>query len=191
MYAAGATFCLGNTFCTVIGYPACVSGASMRPTLNDGVATASSDVSLLAWLRMGVNWVFVNCWEGRRGRVERGDVVVFVSPKDPYDFVIKRLVGVEGDVVVGSDFSRHRPVVLDRGSCWVEGDNRKNSVDSFSNYGPIPAGLIFGKATHVIWPPSRWRRLDKASPVSSSSSADRTVEDIGGGHIKIVNSTKW
>jgi signal peptidase I len=81
VYVAGATFCVGNTFCTVIGYPACVSGASMKPTLNDGVPPMPQEASLLAWLRQGVNWVFVNCWQGHRGHYERGDIVVFVSPK--------------------------------------------------------------------------------------------------------------
>jgi inner membrane protease subunit 2 len=106
---------------------------------------------------------------------------------DPYDYVIKRLVGVEGDVVVGSTFSRHRPVNVAAGSCWVEGDNRKSSVDSYSAYGPIPSGLIFGKATHVIWPPSRWRRLQPKLPERDG----RIVEDIGGGNVKIVNAAAW
>jgi len=113
--------------------------------------------------------------------------ILLVSPLDPYDYVIKRLVAVEGDVIVGSTFSRHRPVALGAGSCWVEGDNRKNSIDSFSSYGPIPSGLVFGKATHVIWPPSKWQRLEPKLPEVKG----RTMEDLGEGHLKIVTADIW
>lgn len=74
-------------------------------------------------------------------------------------------------------------MVINRGACWVEGDNRRNSVDSNSAYGPISRGLIFGKATHVIWPPEQWRRLDPEVPETPG----RLVEDIGNGNVRIVN----
>ncbi len=72
---------------------------------------------------------------------------------DPYDFVIKRLVGLEGDVIENSDFSPNQPVVIAKGNCWVEGDNRKNSIDSNSAYGPISKGLIFGKVNLLSFSP--------------------------------------
>ncbi len=102
---------------------------------------------------------------------------------DPYDFVIKRLVGIEGDIIENSDFSPREPVELSKGFCWVEGDNRHNSVDSNSNYGPISKGLIFGKATHVIWPPKHWRRLHPDLPEVPG----RDIQEIGEGRIRIVN----
>ena len=86
------------------------------------------------------DWVFVNCWSVRSGLLQRGQIVVFISPKDPYDFVIKRLIAVEGDVVENSEYSEDIPVVIDQGHCWVEGDNKNNSVDSSSHYGPISKG---------------------------------------------------
>lgn len=79
---AVVTFCVGNTFFTVVGYPACVSGASMRPALNDALTSAAvQDSSALSWLQLKVNWVFVNCWKARQHQFQRGDIVVFVSPK--------------------------------------------------------------------------------------------------------------
>ena len=102
---------------------------------------------------------------------------------DPYDFVIKRLIGVEGDVIVNSSFAPRQAVAIDKGKCWVEGDNRRNSVDSYSNYGPISKGLIFGKATHIIWPPEQWRRLEPALP----NIEGRTVEKNGEHNLKIIN----
>jgi signal peptidase I len=84
-----------------------------------------------------VDWVFVNCWAVRNHQFTRGDIVVLISPKDPYDYIIKRLVGLEGDVFVNSNFNPAAAVTVGKGSCWVEGDNLKNSVDSNSNYGPV------------------------------------------------------
>ena len=69
---------------------------------------------------------------------------------DPPEYVIKRVIALEGDEVETSDASS--VVTLNRGAAWVEGDNAQNSIDS-NTYGPICVGLVVGKASHVIWPP--------------------------------------
>ncbi len=90
--SAVVAFCVGNTLFTVVGYPACVSGGSMRPALNDslaaragssqnGGASQQQDSSALSWLQLKVNWVFVNCWKAKNYDFKRGEIVVFVSPK--------------------------------------------------------------------------------------------------------------
>lgn len=66
-------------------------------------------------------------------------------------------------------------------------DCRGNSVDSDSNYGPVSKGLIFGKATHIIWPPERWGRLESAIPDIGPL---RRVESRGQGRVKIVNQSE-
>lgn len=66
-------------------------------------------------------------------------------------------------------------VTLDKGSCWVEGDNARNSLDS-NAYGPISLGLVVGTASHVIWPPERWRRLH---PDLSCAGKRRNIETVG------------
>ena len=70
---------------------------------------------------------------------------------DPPEYVIKRVIALEGDEVETSDASSS-VVTLNRGAAWVEGDNAQNSIDS-NTYGPICVGLVVGKASHVIWPP--------------------------------------
>ncbi|KAH9512384.1 Mitochondrial inner membrane protease subunit 2 [Bulinus truncatus] len=87
------------------------------------------------------------------------DVFTQVSPKDPSQWLIKRVVALEGDQVK-ADSCFEEVVDVPKGHCWVEGDNRRCSMDS-NNFGPVSMGLITAKATHVIWPPSRWGRLDK------------------------------
>ena len=72
---------------------------------------------------------------------------------EPAEYVIKRVIALEGDEVEpSSDAASSSVVTLNRGAAWVEGDNAQNSIDS-NSYGPICLGLVVGKASHVIWPP--------------------------------------
>ena len=105
---------------------------------------------------------------------------------DPFDFVIKRVVCLEGDEVVNAPCRPGFTFLLDQGTCWVEGDNRSNSVDSSSHYGPVFTGLVLGKATHIIWPPRRWQRLRPQVP----DVPGRTVESIPGSpndNVRLIN----
>ena len=85
-YGAVFVFCVGNTFANVFGFPAGVAGVSMSPTLNDPLANFTSS-SIIAeskfgkWFRLNVDWVFVNCWASKSFDVNRGDIVIFTSPK--------------------------------------------------------------------------------------------------------------
>nr|XP_036883391.1 mitochondrial inner membrane protease subunit 2 isoform X1 [Manis javanica]XP_036883392.1 mitochondrial inner membrane protease subunit 2 isoform X1 [Manis javanica]XP_036883393.1 mitochondrial inner membrane protease subunit 2 isoform X1 [Manis javanica]XP_036883394.1 mitochondrial inner membrane protease subunit 2 isoform X1 [Manis javanica] len=63
-----------------------VEGASMQPSLNPG-GSQSSDVVLL------------NHWKVRNFEVQRGDIVSLVSPKNPEQKIIKRVIALEGDIV--------------------------------------------------------------------------------------------
>ncbi len=115
----------------------------MKPTLN-----AIGKKEKLPFYRGGNDWVLVNCWAARHQPLERGDIVVFLSPKDPTDCLIKRLVAVEGDVITNKRYSDN-PITIPKGHIWVEGDNSKVSLDSLK-YGPIPSGLVFGKVNSVL-----------------------------------------
>jgi inner membrane protease subunit 2 len=84
------------------------------------------------------------------------------APDDPHEQLIKRLVGLEGDVLYLPH--THEAKAVPQGRCWLEGDNGRASVDSASSYGPIHLGLLEGRATHVVWPPGRARRLEGAMP---------------------------
>jgi len=167
-----AGYCVGTTVFTLVGYPAQVNGKSMQPSLN--FPLSASPLRLLGYDLLS-DWVWVSTWRGRQVRsIHRGEVVVFTSPKDPPENVIKRLVGVEGDVVTphSQAYLEEESVHIPTGNCWVEGDNWLNSVDS-NKYGPIPMGLIFGVATHVVWPPNRWQKLQALPPTK-----DRVITPV-------------
>jgi len=105
------------------------------------------------------DWVWVNTFAARNYKFTPGDIVVYVSPKDSTDCLIKRVIGVEGDII-SSDRYKVPHLLVPDGHLWLEGDNWGNSVDS-NKYGPVSKGLVFGIATAVIWPPSRWQLLSR------------------------------
>ena len=61
--------------------------------------------------------------------------------KDPQRHIIKRIVGLEGDIIRNDKYSS-REVVIPRGYCWVEGDNTGASIDSIK-YGPSKNETVF------------------------------------------------
>ena len=114
----------GHTFINLVGHPAAVAGRSMQPTFNP-----SPDM-------LGMDWVWVNYWRARKYNLAKGDVVVYVSPKDPSDQLIKRVIAVEGNNVKSKRDYKEAIVKIPHGHIWVEGDNKKNTVDS-NEYGPV------------------------------------------------------
>ncbi|KAK8159395.1 peptidase S24/S26A/S26B/S26C [Phyllosticta citrichinensis] len=106
--------------------------------------------------------------------LRRGDVVSLWGPHKPEQLSIKRVVGLPGDLVVVGRRPKGRAGGEEQGlhwgkvrvpwnHVWVEGDNWRESVDS-TTYGPVPMGLVNGRAEYILWPPSR---LGKASNADS------------------------
>ncbi|XP_065794990.1 mitochondrial inner membrane protease subunit 2 isoform X1 [Muntiacus reevesi] len=141
------------TFLDRVACVARVEGASMQPSLNPG-GSQSSDVVLL------------NHWKVRNFEVQRGDVVSLVSPKNPEQKIIKRVIALEGDIVktIGH---KNRYVKVPRGHIWVEGDHHGHSFDS-NSFGPVSLGLLHAHATHILWPPERWQKLESVLPPERS-----------------------
>ncbi|PIO69927.1 hypothetical protein TELCIR_08239 [Teladorsagia circumcincta] len=63
-----------------------------------------------------------------------------------------------GDVLTFMPKHRNELLLVPKGCCWMESDNPVNANDS-NIYGPVSRGLVKNRATHIIWPPTRWKRL--------------------------------
>jgi len=160
-----------------------VPSGSMLPTIQIGDHLF---VNKLAY-GMHIDVPFVNKalvltqWSG----LDRGDIVVFVSPVDRRTDLIKRVVAVGGDTVeirnkrlyingepvedthaTFSDQSTRSssprdnfgPVTVPDGKFFVLGDNRDQSYDS-RYWGFADERDVKGKATFIYWSGMKWDRL--------------------------------
>ncbi|GAB0090394.1 Mitochondrial inner membrane protease subunit [Sergentomyia squamirostris] len=139
---------IGLAFLDIVGYVARVEGSSMQPVLNPG--------------EIDCDYVFLSRWSVRNLEVNRGDIVSLVSPKNPDQKILKRVLALEGDTV--STMGYYKPyVTVPEGHFWIEGDNTGNSLDS-NIFGPVALGLVTARATCIVWPPSRWQILPSELP---------------------------
>ena len=151
-----------------------VPSGSMTPTLK------THDYILVEKLRYGLRVPFIDTTIVPWHRPDRGDVVVFKrtdSPRTAQDesegTLVKRVVGVGGDVVViqgtqvfvngellyepyadWGTLSQHVPLtfLVPEGALFVLGDNRANSFDSRAWDDPFVAEeQVVGKAAVVYW----------------------------------------
>ncbi|XP_051886544.1 dedicator of cytokinesis protein 4-like isoform X5 [Pristis pectinata] len=137
------------TFLDRVAYIARVEGASMQPSLNPPGGT-TCDIVLL------------NRWSVRNYEVQRGDIVSLVSPKNPEQKIIKRVIALEGDIIKTMGY-RNRYIKIPNGHLWIEGDHHGHSFDS-NVFGPVSLGLVHARASHIIWPPNRWMKLQAQLP---------------------------
>ncbi|KAF2402100.1 LexA/Signal peptidase [Trichodelitschia bisporula] len=161
-----------------------VTGNSMAPALSPDYNLAGRRDAIL--VRKGdFRSETADSTRATRLTLQRGDVVAFWKPHDPESMSVKRVVGLPGDVVwrdmrrVGSEAEAGKrfgmgpqaPAVhVPPGHVFVEGDNWRDSFDSH-DFGPIPSGLITGRAVGIIWPPSRAGSV----PSRIGKDASRTV----------------
>ncbi len=152
----GAAFILALFVQQFVIKPFSIPSASMVPTLQEG------------------DRVLVNRFLFYFQEPEKGDVVVFHPPIDPETDYIKRVVGVEGDVVavvdgrlvvngevqeepylntpiMNSDFEAF---TVGPDQIFVMGDNRNSSGDS-RIFGPVDVDEVLGEAFLVYWPLGR------------------------------------
>ncbi len=139
-----------------------VDGSSMEPNLHDGQRILISKI---------VYWF---------NEPERGDIIVFPNPVEPDIELIKRIIGLPGEVVEIKDGVIYihqadgNTLVLDESgyiedpfnryflgdtipenNYFVLGDNRNNSFDSEDGW-TVSRDKIVGKAWFSTWPPSEW-----------------------------------
>jgi signal peptidase I len=152
-----------------------VEGSSMLPSLDNGqyiivnkLAYAQFDLGIFDFLP------FFDAGDDSShhlfGSPERGDVIVFQSPRYADRDFIKRIVGVPGDKVEirdsvvyindepleetytqGATNCPCGPWYIEEGQYFVLGDHRSNSSDS-RQFGSIPEGSIIGKTWFSYWP---------------------------------------
>ncbi len=150
-----------------------VDGFSMNPTLQDG------------------EYVLVSKLAYHIGAPQRGDIIVFKFPGQPTQDLIKRIIGLPGDVIEIRD--RHvyvngqaltEPYIaaeplymgtwqVPAGNLFVLGDNRNDSSDSHS-WGMLPEENVIGKSILIYWPPPEWNMINHANLVAPPSVATVT-----------------
>jgi signal peptidase I len=134
--------------------PVRVEGTSMLPVLEDQ------------------DRLFINKLAYRVGEIHRGDVVVFLYPRDHQKSYIKRVIALPGDdlridhgdvyvngilmkeAYVPKQFEddRSQPeMTVPQHEYFVMGDHRSISSDS-RDFGPVDRDLVYGKAAFVYWP---------------------------------------
>lgn len=148
-----------------------VFGSSMVPTLHDGDRLIISKVGKTSAKIRGKDYV-----------PKRGDIIVFVDPKQDDLQLIKRVIGLPGERVVVKDgsitvYNQEHPqgfspdesgiynvdfpetsgendVVVPDKHLFVSGDNRagSNSLDSRNELGTIPEDHVVGTLEVRIWP---------------------------------------
>jgi signal peptidase I len=128
-----------------------VDGFSMLPTLEDG------------------QFVLVSRLAYRFGVFEHGDIIVFNSPVDPDEDLIKRIIGLPGDIIhvengivsvngipLNESYIAAPPAYsgtweVQEDQLFVLGDNRNDSSDSHA-WGPVAEDEVIGKAILIYWP---------------------------------------
>lgn len=79
--------------------------------------------------------------------------IICRTPHDPNKISVKRIIGLEGDVIHTRRPYPNAYIRVPQGHIWVEGDagDEKLSIDS-NTYGPISAKLVTGRITHILLP---------------------------------------
>lgn len=136
-----------------------INGASMEPNFHNS------------------EYILTNKIEYKLSEPQRGDVIIFKSPRDKDIDYIKRIIGLPGDTVMvknnayyvngqklnepylepnvyifgGTFLPENQEITVPAGRYFVSGDNRPHSSDS-REFGPIPKEDIIGKAVLRYWP---------------------------------------
>lgn len=199
------------------------NGSSMSPFLNPNNAPhlpESRDKILVKRLgssNLWGQWLFTlskrAMGQGPEQPLQRGEIVVFLTPHDPSKIAVKRVVGLPGDIITPLEgYEGAKEVTVQHQHIWVEGDadDREKSRDS-NWYGPISQNLVLGRVVAIMepfWRP-RWlapkehqwparqkgRVAEDAVRVKDSKAADWKEQWLNGGANYFLSSletkSKW
>lgn len=116
-------------------------------------------------------------------------------PLDPEVTLVRRVVGLPGEVVAVRDGVLHvdgtamaepyarrggvdvGPVTVPRGHYWLVGDNRSAAPGGPLAVGPVPRTALLGRAMMVLWPPTRLLDRVQGQPVPAVR-ADRGLPGV-------------
>lgn len=139
-----------------------VYGQSMEPNLHTDQRLVVEKVSYNPYVRHYLNL------DGP----QQGDIVVLSLPSQAGELLIKRVIGLPGDLIEihhgqvfvnghaldepyldGLTFGNYGPHIVPSSQIFVLGDNRNFSNDS-RNFGTVPLKDVVGKAWFSYWPVS-------------------------------------
>lgn len=107
---------------------------------------------------------------------KRGDIVIFQTPSSPNQDLLKRIIGLPGEVVsidqgqvsingtpINEPYISEKPLYtgewkIPEGQYFVLGDNRNNSKDSHQ-WGTLPRKYIIAKAVWIYFPLSNFGKI--------------------------------
>lgn len=161
-----------------------IPSGSMKPTLLPG------DYILVNKFIYGIRIPFTDKKILSYEHPNRGDVIVFIYPKNPSEDFIKRVIGLPGEtvqIIAGKIYINNElisdpwgyfdtkeppgfieqvenfgPIVVAQDSLFVMGDNRNNSADS-RFWGTLPLKDVLGEAfiIYFSWDGKAEKMLDK------------------------------
>jgi signal peptidase I len=109
-----------------------------------------------------------------RSEPQRGDVIVFRSPLNADELMVKRITGVPGDLVEG----QQGRLIVPSGCYFVAGDNRANSFDS-REWGVLARSAIIGRARLVLWSSG----AGTTEPLANATPQARIARRTGATHV--------
>lgn len=133
------------------------------------------------------------------GQPQRGEVIVFHSPRDLKTDLIKRIIALPNDTmeikkgtVFVNDIALVEPYISEPpkydvysqeiidDNFFVLGDNRNNSSDSHGGW-TVPRQYIVGKAWVTYWPPKEWKTV-KHYALNAGKQAANLVQQLIAAH---------
>lgn len=95
---------------------------------------------------------------------------------NPERYAVKRIIALEGDIVLTKSPYPHPREEVPFGHVWVEGDQVDGNKTMDSNrVGPVSKSLIVGRVGGVVWP---WRKAGRI-PWEDWRGSDRVLVGQG------------